>query len=109
MLEFSQAEGNPYDLLPESFTDDRTHPWRGRLREMEQWYRDLISSPVQAENCFTQDYDPYAPVLATFRGRLLDLGGGNGVVRHYLSRTVQYLRRQDFQETRKSCTDAGLD
>ena len=58
---------------------------------MTEWYRDLLATPADAAACFEQDYRVYAGILRTLTGRVLDIGGGNGVVRHYLGATVQYI------------------
>jgi len=57
---------------------------------MEEWYKDLIASPAAANNCFARDYAPYAPLLATLSGDVLDIGGGAGIVRDYLPRDTSY-------------------
>jgi SAM-dependent methyltransferase len=58
---------------------------------MEKWYRDLIADPTQASHCFAHDYTPYASLLATLSGCILDVGGGNGIVRHFLPNADQYI------------------
>ncbi len=90
--EFPQEEGcGGYNLLPNSFASEGRTLWRSRLLEMERWYGDLVSFPRQTENCFKQDYEPYSSILATFRGRVLDVGGGAGVARHYLQPVTEYI------------------
>jgi SAM-dependent methyltransferase len=58
---------------------------------MEAWYEDLSADSTAAYWCFTNDYGPFADLLATFCGTVLDLGGGNGVTRHYLRPDVRYV------------------
>ncbi len=89
---FPQPGEGYLDLLPEHLLerDDATH-WQERQHEMETWYQDLIADPAWAASCFASDYEPYAPLLATLSGAVLDLGGGNGVARHYLPREVQHV------------------
>ena len=105
--EFPQDEGGGcYNLLPNSFATEGRTLWRNRLLEMERWYGDLVSSPRQTENCFKQDYEPYSSILATFRGRVLDIGGGAGVARHYLPPATEYLVADPsltWQSSRWSC------
>lgn len=58
---------------------------------MEQWYRDLVANRRGAVRCFDNDYKPYAPLLKALTGRVLDLGGGAGVTRHFLRSDVDYM------------------
>jgi SAM-dependent methyltransferase len=51
----------------------------------------LIADPTQAYECFAHDYQPYAPLLATLSGDVIDIGGGNGIVRHYLPEGTRYI------------------
>ncbi|MEP6888558.1 MAG: class I SAM-dependent methyltransferase [Nitrospirales bacterium] len=62
-----------------------------RQQKMDLWYRDLRSRPTAASQCFDHDYIQYTPVLATLRGLVLDIGGGNGIIRHYLSPDARYV------------------
>jgi SAM-dependent methyltransferase len=105
--EFLQDEGGGgYNLMPDSFASEGEHLWRNRLVEMEKWYGDLVSSPRQTEDCFKQDYEPYSRILATLRGRVLDIGGGSGVVRHYLPPDTEYLVADPshiWQSSRLAC------
>jgi SAM-dependent methyltransferase len=64
----------------------------------------VISPPT--EKCFKQDYEPYSSILATFRGRVVDIGGGAGVARHYLPPATEYLVADPsltWQSSRWSC------
>jgi SAM-dependent methyltransferase len=63
--------------------------WSERQASMEGWYENLITSSRQAEDCWRHDYDPLADVLTELRGRVLDIGGGNGVVRQYLDASAE--------------------
>ena len=58
---------------------------------MEAWYRDLISDPVNAIDCLAYDYEPHARLFKQLHGTILDIGGGVGIVRHYLHREAEYL------------------
>jgi SAM-dependent methyltransferase len=59
--------------------------WRERQRSMEGWYENLITASDQAEACWRHDYDPLSGLLGELRGLVLDVGGGNGIVRQYLA------------------------
>jgi predicted Fe-S protein YdhL (DUF1289 family) len=65
--------------------------WARRQRSMEAWYDNLITASDQAEECYRHDYEPLAPLLRDLRGLVLDVGGGNGIVRQYLAPRVKYI------------------
>jgi len=69
--------------------DDST--WTTRQQEMEAWYQHLIARPRRAVRCFTDDYGPYSSLLHNLSGTVLDIGGGNGILRHYLRDDVRYI------------------
>lgn len=79
------------DLLPDHLLSKDETRWEGRQEEMEAWYTDLATNPQWATWCFEADYGPFAGRLATCSGTVLDLGGGNGVARHYLPPDVRYV------------------
>ena len=54
-------------------------------------YRDLITDPPQAARAYHHDFDSYVTQLRAYSGRLLDIGGGNGLVRHFLAPEVDYI------------------
>jgi ubiquinone/menaquinone biosynthesis C-methylase UbiE len=85
---FSQVGDDWLNLMPDGLArDDR---WQERLIEMEDWYQDLNSDIESANSCFLADYTPYATLLATISGDVLDLGGGIGIPRHYLPTETKY-------------------
>ena len=57
---------------------------------MEESYDGLRRDPAEAVRAFGLDYAPLAPLLGPLRGRVLDVGGGLGVTRHWLSDDVRY-------------------
>jgi SAM-dependent methyltransferase len=57
---------------------------------MENWYRDLVANNG-AVACFQIDYGPFASMLATYTGRIVDIGGGIGVARHFLTAAADYV------------------
>jgi SAM-dependent methyltransferase len=65
--------------------------WSERQRSMEGWYDNLITASDQAEECYRHDYEALAPRLARLRGLTLDIGGGNGIVRQYLTYPAHYV------------------
>jgi SAM-dependent methyltransferase len=90
-LRFHQSSDSYFDLLPYELLEDEVEQWKHRQQEMEKWYEDLVARPIQANELFLSDYAPYAPLLSKLSGIILDLGGGVGIVRHYLLRDVQYI------------------
>ena len=89
--EFPQPDERYLDLFPRDSWDPGTARWAARQGEMEVAYQDLARDPVEAVAAYRTDYGPFAATLATYGGRVLDIGGGNGLVRHYLMRDADYL------------------
>lgn len=89
---FPQTHPDCIDLLPSiDGHGDEAREWAVRQQKMDLWYRDLRTRPTAASQCFDHDYVSYARDLAGLRGLVLDIGGGNGIVRHYLSPDVDYV------------------
>ena len=80
------------DLLPRpplwNATDEG---WRRRQDDMEGSYRDLVADPDHTRLAYHYDFGPHAPLLADLAGRVLDVGGGNGLVRHFLPASCEYV------------------
>lgn len=83
--------GRWLDLRPLEIRDREPAGWRLRQDEMERAYRELAADPAHTRLAYTNDFGPYADLLARCRGRVLDLGGGNGIVRHFLPAGCEYL------------------
>jgi SAM-dependent methyltransferase len=90
-LRIPQTRADCVDLLPLELALADSGDWSERQISMAQWYRDLLGTPADAAACFEKDYSPYATLLGSLGGRVLDVGGGNGVVRHYLRDGVEYV------------------
>jgi hypothetical protein len=90
-LELLQSRHDFIDLLPNDFLNNDRSDWKWRQQEMEKWYQELIVEPKWAIQCFMDDYTSYASLLATLTGNVLDIGGGNGVIRHYLPASAHYI------------------
>lgn len=71
-LDFPQPDPLYIDLLPGHLmaTDDTS--WSARQQQMDAWYDDLIRTPSKAVECFVRDYEPFAPLLPTLRGAVID-------------------------------------
>ena len=65
--------------------------WHERQQEMVAAYRDLIADPAHARLAYRYDLEPFGGLLADWRGRILDVGGGNGLVRHILPASCEYV------------------
>jgi SAM-dependent methyltransferase len=50
-----------------------------------------MTDPKEVDYCFNHDYTPYTSLLAALSGLVLDIGGGNGIVRQFLPENVQYI------------------
>lgn len=90
-LQIPQTRSDCVDLLPPELTIGDPEGWGARQVAMNRWYCDLLDTPTDAAACFEKDYRPHAGRLGHLIGRVLDVGGGNGVVRHYLSDHVEYV------------------
>lgn len=88
---FPQFTNDWINLLPTSFLKNEGTQWEKRLSTMENWYKDLIEVPKSAIDCFISDYTPYASLLSTIRGDVLDIGGGIGITRNYLHPDTKYI------------------
>ena len=89
--EFIQLSDAWVNLYPEERAKNANEEWKQRQGEMEGWYRNLILDRAQATACFHFDYSPYAVLLRGLTGCVLDLGGGIGVTRHFLTSATRYV------------------
>src|SRR3712207_5896373 len=91
-LRFFQPRNDYFDLLPHHLLENEGDQWRQRQQEMEGWYKDSLGlRPAADHDCFVNEYAPYASLLSTLSGDILDVGGGAGLVREYLVRDIQYI------------------
>lgn len=65
--------------------------WPARQAETTRYYRALLDDPLAAAKAFAADFESLRGSLASLRGRLLDVGGGNGLVRDYLPSVTDYV------------------
>jgi SAM-dependent methyltransferase len=86
---YPQQRADCVDLMP---SDDGpgADDWATRQEDMEKWYEDMVDTDW-SRACFTHDYGPFASILASYTGTVLDLGGGAGVTRQYLAADTRYL------------------
>lgn len=88
---FEQPASGALELLPGEDWMGEGGDWRQRLDATHQYFDELIDRREDAVRAIHSDYDPLAPLLAGFWGRIVDVGGGSGVARHFLSPEVEYL------------------
>lgn len=86
---FPQRDPRWIDLMPDAWAT-RFNNWSERQREMEQSYDELAADPAHARLAYHTDLDGYRVHLARCAGQVLDIGGGYGVVRHYLTAATDY-------------------
>ncbi len=65
--------------------------WQDRQDDTCAYYERLRNDPAQAREAFRCDLTPFAAALATHAGRVLDVGGGNGLVRTFMPAAVGYV------------------
>ncbi len=86
---FPQRDPRWIDLMPDAWAT-RFNNWSERQREMEQAYHELAADPAHARLAYHTDLDGYRGHLARCAGQVLDIGGGYGLVRHYLTAATEY-------------------
>ncbi|QMU27447.1 class I SAM-dependent methyltransferase [Adhaeribacter radiodurans] len=88
---FLQETQEYINLLPQNAIIKEESKWEERQEDMELWYKNLITDTISAVSVFEHDYTPLKLYFAQLTGNILDLGGGVGVVRHYLSDKSNYI------------------
>lgn len=88
---FPQTGIEWFDLLPHQHSVAEDSRWHERQAQMEDWYSNLVADPQLAGKSLMTDYRPHASYLASLSGRVLDIGGGVGIVRHFLADDTSYI------------------
>jgi SAM-dependent methyltransferase len=88
---FVQGSAQWINLLPDVLPGADATKWASRQEACDSWYTELLRDPHGASECFKQDYGPHADFLRSVTGAVLDVGGGNGLVRQYLPRARRYV------------------
>lgn len=88
-LNFPQLSEDWINLFPNHLLQEEEQ-WSLRQKEMEDWYKDFIAVPSEASASLLSDYTPFTHDLASLHGKILDIGGGVGLVRHYLPPDAEY-------------------
>lgn len=68
-----------------------TSRWQRRQDETCRYYDDLKEQHDEAVAAFRSDLAPFAGTLSGYRAWVLDVGGGNGIVRDVLPNPAQYV------------------
>jgi ubiquinone/menaquinone biosynthesis C-methylase UbiE len=58
---------------------------------MEEWYSELAIDHDRAVGMLSHDYQPYAQILGSLKGDVLDIGGGAGLAGAYMSPNTKYI------------------
>jgi SAM-dependent methyltransferase len=86
-----QPDPRVVDLMVPEGSRSRRRTWQRQQREMIGQYDELAADREHALVAFRSDFDPLAPVLGGLRGQVVDVGGGQGLVRHWLPEPERYL------------------
>jgi SAM-dependent methyltransferase len=87
---WSRPPGGYVDLRAPTWNPD-AHNWQDRQDETCRYYAALKTTPGKASDAFRSDFRPFAPVLMSYGGSVLDVGGGNGLARAFMSASVHYV------------------
>jgi len=88
---YPQSDPQAIELMPSGWNPDDPTSWVSRQNAMSQAYRELAQDREHSLLAWRSDYGPLAPFLARCAGRVLDVGGGNGIARHWLPQATQYV------------------
>ena len=86
-----KQHGGYLDLFPEEFAADAASGWGTRLRISTRYYDQLMANARVAASGFTADFAHFRTALEDCAGRVIDVGGGNGLVRDFLPEEVDYV------------------
>jgi SAM-dependent methyltransferase len=79
------------DLMPAGWGREDKTRWPQRQAEMTDAYAELAGDREHSLLAWRSDYGPLAEYLEPLAGRILDVGGGNGIARHWLSPAAEYV------------------
>ena len=88
---FEQDDARVLDLQSPSALSSSRPDWLRRQQEMARGYDELLADREHSILAYNSDYGPLTDLLQRHRGRVVDLGGGNGIARHWLSQDVEYV------------------
>jgi SAM-dependent methyltransferase len=88
---YPQRDPRVIDLMPAGWQKRDATRWAGRQREMTDAYAELAEDREHSLLAWKSDYGPLAEFLGRCTGRVLDVGGGNGIARHWLPEEAAYV------------------
>jgi ubiquinone/menaquinone biosynthesis C-methylase UbiE len=88
---FEQRDERVVELRPGELPATDRSRWRERQEEMTRAYDELVADREHSILAYNNDYNPMAHLLERYGGRVVDLGGGNGIARHWLPPGVEYV------------------
>jgi SAM-dependent methyltransferase len=71
--------------------NDSRQSWQARQDWMAREYDELLNDGDHAARGFENDYRDISNLLASYHGRIVDIGGGIGVTRHWLPPQSEYV------------------
>ena len=77
---FQQDDGRVIDLQSSSAVSDFGPDWLRRQQEMTRGYDELLADREHLILAYNSDYGPLTDLLQRYRGRVVDLGGGSGLL-----------------------------
>jgi ubiquinone/menaquinone biosynthesis C-methylase UbiE len=87
---WSRPSGGHLDLRVGAW-DAATSRWQQRQDETTRYYDDLKAHHDEAALAFRSDLAPFGETLSKYGGSVVDVGGGNGIVRDLLPDPAQYV------------------
>jgi SAM-dependent methyltransferase len=76
------------DLMPAL---PNTGSWVERQKAMERSYAALVRDSRHLVRAYENDFGGQAELLSSIRGPVLDIGGGNGLIRDFLPAGIEYV------------------
>lgn len=87
-----QRDPEAIELMPPGWdATSRAAAWSRRQEEMDGAYAELAEDREHALLAWQSDYGPLGERLGRCEGRVLDVGGGNGIARHWLPPGTEYV------------------
>lgn len=76
---------------------------------MTEAYRDLVNDRAHTLAAYHNDHDPFASRLSGLSGRVLDIGGGHGIIRRVLPAALDYVSLDPSLDWFEAAWDAVAD
>jgi SAM-dependent methyltransferase len=89
--DYPQTTDRYLQFLPSGKNEKDWQSWQSRQDDMHGYYQEIVSSPSTAPETMLREGAPLAPLLARFTGRVLDIGGGSGLMRVFAPHVATYV------------------